>query len=528
MNGLIKMEKEFIKTLGKYDHIILYGAGLVGALVGEWLLISGLHSKVIGYAVSKKREELDSFCGFPVYEIEDLKEERKDSLVLVTTMPNLHEEMAKELLRLEFSEVAFVIEPLYRELSKRVMADYNRHNPVTFSKDTRTRILFMASDNNKTSGAFLCMAELCETLQNKGLEVVVVLPHYGTGSALLMEKKIPYTYIPSKDWGYEIGKNHNLVERWKFFVELLSNNSAKRKLEKLIKEQTISLIHCNTTYTYIGAVAARACHIPYIWHLRENMANQGYQFFAKRWALELIEKASWMIAVSEYIKNEMGLRDPERVKVVYDPVEMDAKVLESRERWMHVNKKPVEMIMVGALAPFKGQRELIDACAILKREGAFDFRLQIVGKGEREYEKELEKLVLSYGLEDRVSFYGASNRVYELYTQADLSFTCGSREAYGRVTIEAQMSGCLVIGVNSGGTKELIKDGETGYLYEAGNPKALAERIKRAATNPTESRRIARSGQEYACKTYTKEKHLGEILHIYEEVLGREEKSLCT
>ena len=145
-----------------------------------------------------------------------------------------------------------------------------------------------------------------------------------------------------------------------------------------------------------------------------------------------------------------------------------------------------------------------------------------------EYEKELEKLVLSYGLEDRVSFYGASNRVYGLYTQADLSFTCGSREAYGRVTIEAQMSGCLVIGVNSGGTKELIKDGETGYLYEAGNPKALAERIKRAATNPTESRRIARSGQEYACKTYTKEKHLGEILHIYEEVLGREEKSLCT
>ena len=101
-------------------------------------------------------------------------------------------------------------------------------------------------------------------------------------------------------------------------------------------------------------------------------------------------------------------------------------------------------------------------------------------------------------------------------------------EAYGRVTIEGQLSGCLVIGVNSGGTLELIKDGETGYLYEGGSPEALAERIKRAVRDPAESQRIARRGQEYALRTYTKERHLREILDIYEEVLEREEKSLCT
>ncbi|MCI8598465.1 MAG: glycosyltransferase family 4 protein [Lachnospiraceae bacterium] len=531
------MEKQFIKTLEKYERITLYGAGLVGELTGEWMLSQGLQNKVMGYAVTKKREELDSLCGFPIYEIEDLKEECQTSLVLVTTMPSLHEEIAKELARLGFSQVIFVTEPLYRTLCKRVIADYNRQNPVALSRDAKVRLLFLASDNNKTSGAFLCMAELCEALQEKGLGVIVILPHYGTGSVLLREKKIPYTYIPSKDWGYETEKKKDLWERGKFFAGLLSNHRAKRRLKTLIKEQSVSLVHCNTTYTYIGAAAARACHIPYVWHLRENIANQGYEFFDETWALGLIGRASQVIAVSEYIKDGIGFPETVPVKVVYDPVEMDGKVLECspilgrparQDILRHFPQEAVKMLIVGAIAPFKGQRELIEACAILKREGTFAFHLEIVGKGEREYEKELEELVLSYGLRDVISFYGASSHVYERYAQADLSFTCGGREAYGRVTIEGQLSGCLVIGVNSGGTLELIKDGETGYLYEGGSPEALAERIKRAVRDPAESQRIARRGQEYALRTYTKERHLREILDIYEEVLEREEKSLCT
>lgn len=179
------------------------------------------------------------------------------------------------------------------------------------------------------------------------------------------------------------------------------------------------------------------------------------------------------------------------------------------------------MVQVGLIAPYKGQQELIDACRILKSKNIIRFHLLIIGKSKENHVNALKENVKRYGLKDYISFWGPSGYVSEIYDKSDISFMCGEKEAYGRVTIESQMAGCLVIGANAGGTAELIKDGETGYLYEVGNSEALAEKIINAINNPELSGRIARAGQEYARKTYTEERNISEILNIYEEVLGR-------
>lgn len=512
------MKHGWIKLLTRYDHIILYGAGLVGGLVGNYLRANGLQKKIVGYAVSRKDQNKTSLCGFRIYEIEELKARQNDSLVIVATLPELHREIQKVLSRLRFQKVLFVTEQLYKDLCTWAMQDFNRQNPVRFPSDAEARILFMSSDNSRTSGAFLCMAALCGQLKKRGIGVVIVLPSYGTGSSLLDENRIPYTYIQAKDWGFELAREKDWWEKIKFSAGLIGNYPAYRKISALLKEHQIDLVHCNTTYTYIGAAAAKRLGVPYVWHLRENLENQGCRIFAGRWAMNLMQKAAAVIAVSDYIKGLTAFRQPELVNVLYDPVETDEKYLRKREIFCG---ESVQMIIVGAIAPFKGQRELIEACAVLKRKTDIVFHLRIVGKGDKDYEKELWQLVKSYGLEDSISFYGISGRVYELYAQSDISFTCGGREAYGRVTIEAQTAGCLVIGVDSGGTRELIRDRETGYLYQGGSAESLAEVIRGAYFRPELSRRIARSGREYAVRTYTAEKNLREILDIYGKVLKR-------
>ncbi len=511
-------EFKLIRLLAKYDRIILYGAGLVGGLVGNYLCANGLQRKIIGYAVSRKDQNKTSLCGFRIYGIEELKARRNDSLVIVATLPELHREIQKELSRLQFQKALFVTEQFYKDLCTWAMLDFNRQNPVRFRPDAKARVLFMASDNSRTSGAFLCMAELCGQLKKQGIGAVIVLPSYGTGSSLLDEKRLPYTYIPAEDWGFELAREKDLLEKIKFSAALISNYPAYRKICALLKEHQIDLVHCNTTYTYIGAAAAGHLGVPYVWHLRENMENQGCRIFAGRWAVKLMRKAAAVIAVSDYIKGLTDFGQPGLVNVIYDPVEADEKYLRKREIFC---SESVQMIIVGAIAPFKGQKELIEACAVLKRKTDMVFHLRIVGKGDKDYVKELWRLVKSHALEDSVTFCGISSRVYELYAQSDISFTCGGREAYGRVTIEAQTAGCLVIGVDSGGTRELIRDKETGYLYQEGSAEALAEVIREAVSRPELSRRIARAGREYASRTYTTEKNLREILDIYGKVLKR-------
>ena len=97
------MKRGWIKLLAGYDRIILYGAGLVGELVGNYLCANGLQRKIIGYAVSRKDQNKTSLCGFRIYGIEELKAKRNDSLVIVATLPDLHREIQKELSRLRFS-----------------------------------------------------------------------------------------------------------------------------------------------------------------------------------------------------------------------------------------------------------------------------------------------------------------------------------------------------------------------------------------------------------------------------------------
>lgn len=510
-----------VQKAEKYEYIILYGAGMVGELTCKRLLAHGLKKKIVGFAVTKKMGDSaaeDGFCGFRVYQIEELEEYRKEAFVIVTTLPNLHEEIRGTLLGLQFESVAAVTEGLYRSLEQNHVWDFQKKNRATFPEDSKTKILFMASDNNRTSGAFLCMAELCGMLLEHGVSVLVVLPQCGTGEELLIEKGVPYTFILSRDWAYETAKDGDAWEKLKFAYGLMRNNRAKGELIRLMKEQKVDLVHCNTTYTYIGAAAAKRCGIPFVWHLRENLENQGYHVFAFLRAFKLLQAADRIIAVSDYIRDIMPFPDDKRPITIYDAVEMSAAGISQRDVFC---RKTVHMIQVGLVAPYKGQRELIEACRILKNRDNLEFRLLVVGKGKDNYLSQIQEVVKSYGLQDYITFYGASGNVAELYKEADISFMCGEKEAYGRVTVESQLSGCLMIGVNAGGTAELIRDGETGHLYEPGNPEGLADKIMAAVNNPEASRKIARAGQEYALKSYTKERNLQKILDIYEEVLGR-------
>ncbi len=515
------MEKRFIKKLAKYNHIIIFGAGLVGELTAKRLQANQLSEKIVGFAVSDKNQDSiadDRKNGLHVYEIDELAEYAERSLVLIATMPVLHDEIYEILEKSKFRNIIPVTAKLYESFDRNYIQDFRKKNVHVSFRNSENTVLFMASDNNHISGAFLCMVELCEMLSENGFAALVVLPAYGTGEKLLRQKQIPYTYVSSKGWGYEIAKNNDFREKIKFLAGQLSNGRAKKELVTLMKKQSVSLVHCNTTYTYVGAAAARTCKIPYVWHLRENMENQGYRFFCRNRAWKLIKQSAKVIAVSNYIENLTGLKDGQLTTVIYDAVEQENRFLPDREI---LKKKTVQMLIVGAVTPFKGQEDLINACGILVKRNIVNFYLRIVGAGERHYVEKLKEKVCRAHLESHILFYGTSNDMYRLYGQSDIAFTCGAKEAYGRVTIEALLSGCLVIGINSGATAELIRNGETGLLYEPGNIDSLAGCMEKAIGSPEYSRTIAKRGQIFAEETFTRENSLRQVLNVYHTVLEK-------
>ena len=73
------------------------------------------------------------------------------------------------------------------------------------------KVMICSSDNCATSGAFLCMFELCRYMKNENIEILVILPSNGTGTELLKKHNINYKIVKSYSWVMPI--NGGIIKR---------------------------------------------------------------------------------------------------------------------------------------------------------------------------------------------------------------------------------------------------------------------------------------------------------------------------
>lgn len=130
-------------------------------------------------------------------------------------------------------------------------------------------------------------------------------------------------------------------------------------------------------------------------------------------------------------------------------------------------------IYVGSLIRRKHADVVIKAFAGVAQENDV---LEIIGGGPEE--EKLKQLVSKLHLEKKVIFIGRVPRreVLQYMKNAQIFTLISSGETFGMVYIEAMLYGCLVIASRGGGFDGIIKDGENGFICEAGN-QAMLEKI---------------------------------------------------
>lgn len=155
----------------------------------------------------------------------------------------------------------------------------------------------------------------------------------------------------------------------------------------------------------------------------------------------------------------------------------------------------VLVLGIGRLIEWKGFDHLIDAQRRV-RDQAANVRLVIAGDGD--VRPALMQQAARLGLNDCVTFVGAVDRdeVPAYYAAADIvaipsiEHEAGFAEGLGYVALEAQASGTPVVATRVGGLKEVVIDGETGYLVPQRDPGALASAISTLVLDPELRRRL--------------------------------------
>ena len=135
--------------------------------------------------------------------------------------------------------------------------------------------------------------------------------------------------------------------------------------------------------------------------------------------------------------------------------------------------------VVGRIRKTKGQKVVLNGLASFLKNHP-DWHLSFIGKvDEQQYAQEIKELARSKGVAQQLSFLAQTEQINTFYQHCALVVVPSFSEGFSLVPLEAIASGCTVIATeNVGVHSSLIQSGENGYLFPAGNHKALAEIVE--------------------------------------------------
>lgn len=292
---------------------------------------------------------------------------------------------------------------------------------------------------------------------------------------------------------------------------ILQNKITARKLANLIREKEIDLVHSNTSVVDVGAIAAKLANIPHIWHIREF----GDLDFSMYPATLRPNYRAWMdqhsdrfVCISKAICQYYDCFSDQKKVVIYNGVDK-GNIL---EKHYQRENDTIRFLISGRILETKGQYEAVEACKILLSQGITDFELHIAGSGRFD-------IPVTPELMEHIVLHGLVRDMPALRKKMDVELVCSRAEAFGRVTAEAMMGGMPVIGSATGGTVELIKHEQTGFLYPRGEYDKLAGYMKMFITSPEKIESMGRAAQQYALEHFTIERCVSELLEVYHEVI---------
>jgi glycogen(starch) synthase len=208
--------------------------------------------------------------------------------------------------------------------------------------------------------------------------------------------------------------------------------------------------------------------------------------------------------VSEYLRQQ-GLQAgtlPAHTQVIYNGVELNLFQQPVRTQ---VNG-PLMILQAGRVSADKGAHTTIEAIGRLGQQGVSQVRLIVAGSGPSDYAERLRQIAAHYHIADRVTFLGWQPREQMPSIMTDshvLVLPTENQEPFARVVLEAMANGLAVISTLTGGTGEIVKHGETGLTFPAGDSAALAQQIKRLLDDPALRIRLARCGQELVLEHFS-------------------------
>jgi glycosyltransferase involved in cell wall biosynthesis len=281
------------------------------------------------------------------------------------------------------------------------------------------------------------------------------------------------------------------------------------QIHKIANQLHVDMIHTNVGVIHEGFWSAKLLKIPHVWHLREYQDLDALHSFypCKSFFFKLL-KHSHTVCITHDIQRHFELENEQKSRVIYNPISSTNKefhILLPKEKYF---------LIANRINDDKCIEEAIYAFAKFIEKHP-DFKLVIAGKASsKSYYESLLKIVAELNLDESVEFIGHVRDVFSIMRSAMALLVTSRFEGFGRMTAEANMCGCLVIGRNTGGTLEILNITHGGWLFN--DVDDLAEKMEHVISLlDNKYLTLSQHAQAIALQKFSTERHAYEINSLY-------------
>lgn len=294
------------------------------------------------------------------------------------------------------------------------------------------------------------------------------------------------------------------------------------------KPLTADVVHCHTWYSFFAGFLAKILYgTPLVVTMhsleplrpwKEEQLGSGYSLSS--WIEKNgVEYADKIIAVSAEMKEDIIriYRAPvDKVVVIHNGIDLEQYHPVSDRSYL--DEQGIDypyLLFVGRISRQKGIIQLLEA---MERLGQTRLVLCASSPDTPELEREVRERV---GRNPRIKWINEmvpKEKVIQLYSHA-AAFICPSvYEPFGIINLEAMACKTPVIASRVGGIKEVVNDGETGFLVSPDNPEELAERIKFTLDNPELIAKFKENGRKRVEQYFSWESVANRTVDLYRQI----------
>ncbi len=372
-------------------------------------------------------------------------------------------------------------------------------------------------------GPALHVAYLTEGLRKRGYDTTLV-----AGSLARGEDSMAFVATAR---GVEVVRIDELGRE----ISPLRDLMATIRLARLIRKERPQILHTHTAKAgTVGRVAARLAgsrRPPIVVHTFHGHVLRGYFGPVRTLLFRLLERwlaggTTALIAVSPQVRDDLvalGVAPRERFVVIRLGIELDERVTpeqngraESR-RYLGIPGDRFAVGWIGRMTAVKRTDDVLIAFKSL-RDGGVDAVLCMVGDGPDRLQ--LEQRAHELGVARDTVFLGYQEDVAPFYAAFDVLVLPSGNEGTPVTVIEALAAERPVVATRVGGVPDVVRDGEDGFLVEAGATDDLADRLGRLARDPALRARMGKKGRERVLPRYAVERLVDDIDELYKSLLS--------